>query len=970
MKKVQIALALVLVCTQVQAQDLKKATEYYKSGFYAEAIQQTQGDRSGDAEAVRTMAALQLKAENAEAKARAFLKQHHENVNVPQVRFLLAQNLFDEGRYEDAAQELHSIEPAHLNKAQLPEYRYKLGYSAYSCGDWETARELLPQNTLEYSDYTAPSAFTLGYINYAQSNFEKAEKWFEKCKSDYRFKEPSQFYILECRFNAKDYDYVIETGEEIIAQVSEDRKPRLSRILSESFLVKGNVEKAKEYYQESLTGETQTRSDIFRAGEIAYLSGDWQGAVEKFQQMGSRADSLGQIASYQMGYSYIQLHNKVAAMAAFKEAANESYQADMEEDALYNYAKLAFDLGKDTAPFAQYLKKYQRRNDTIYSYMAVAALLNHDYEAAVDAYDHIDELDDQMKSNYMKAYFLRARELMEAGSWRMAAPLLKQAAFYSPRKDGFNQLCRYYLAEALYRDGKWADARQELQDLYNQSALYNKAEGKLVPYQLAYTYFKEANYEQALKWFNKYLESGRPQLGADAQTRVGDCYFFQANYPTALEAYQKQLTSYPDRNNLYPRYRAGVASGLMEKNNQKVQILEPATQVSAQTPYYGECLYELGRAYVAVKNENSAVITFKKLHSTTQDPTLKDQALLELGMIERNAGRSSQALDYYKQVVAGGGQYREDALLAIEAIYRTQGDPDGYLAYVNTLGAAAGRTEEQKEDVYFSSAEQLFLSEDYTKALGTLQNYLERYPEAAYAAKANFYLAECYRQTGGKEQAMDYYQKAREAGLEGALEESALLHFATLNYETGRYEKAYAAYDELRESAKLEANRHTALVGQMRSAYRAHMWEDANVDAQTVLSTFKDAALAREARYIRAKSLLSCSRREEAFKEFQTLSKEPSTPEGAEATYLIIEDLYNRAQFDKIQDKVYAFSQKAGGQNYWLAKAFIVLGDSFADQGNAAQAKATFESIKNGYTPEGPQDDVLDQVNLRLSKLN
>ena len=81
---------------------------------------------------------------------------------------------------------------------------------------------------------------------------------------------------------------------------------------------------------------------------------------------------------------------------------------------------------------------------------------------------------------------------------------------------------------------------------------------------------------------------------------------------------------------------------------------------------------------------------------------MRDQALLELGMIERNAGRSSQALDYYKQVVAGGGQYREDALLAIEAIYRTQGDPDGYLAYVNTLGAAAGRTEEQKDGPSYS----------------------------------------------------------------------------------------------------------------------------------------------------------------------------------------------------------------------------------------------------------------------------
>jgi TolA-binding protein len=66
---------------------------------------------------------------------------------------------------------------------------------------------------------------------------------------------------------------------------------------------------------------------------------------------------------------------------------------------------------------------------------------------------------------------------------------------------------------------------------------------------------------------------------------------------------------------------------------------------------------------------------------------------------------------------------------------------------------------------------------------------------------------------------------------------------------------------------------------------------------------------------------------------------------------------------------VYSFAEKAGGQNYWLAKAFIVLGDSFAEQGNLPQAKATFESIRSGYTSTGTQDDVLDQVELRLRKL-
>ncbi len=164
------------------------------------------------------------------------------------------------------------------------------------------------------------------------------------------------------------------------------------------------------------------------------------------------------------------------------------------------------------------------------------------------------------------------------------------------------------------------------------------------------------------------------------------------------------------------------------------------------------------------------------------------------------------------------------------------------------------------------------------------------------------------------------------------------------------------------------ANLELATIGLMRSAFRARQWEDAIANADVVLRS-EDPELQREAHYVRAKSFLSSSRRKEAFEEFQLLAQAPSTDEGAEAACLLIQDQYDRGQFEGIQEKVYSFAEKAGGQNYWLAKAFIVLGDSFAEQGNLAQAKATFESIRSGYTSTGPQDDVLDQVDLRLRKL-
>ena len=972
MKKLLAAGAALIIASGLYAQDWEQVKNLYRAGMYSETIRLVQDAHTPMAEGYRALCALQLRTDNAHAVAHSFVERYHENILVPQVRYLLGLDLFDSERYEEALRQFNLVSLSDIQASQQPEYTYKVGYCAFAGGEWERAKGLLSRTRgLPYSDYTAPAYYTLGYINYAEKNFKEASDWFEMAGTDHRFTTLANYYILECRFNEKDYQYVVKFGEDLFDKVPEDRQPHMARIMSESYLVLGDVDKARSYYEKNLRNKASlTRSDLFYAGEINYLIENWEGAVENFTRMDHRSDSLGQVANYQLGYSYIQLKNKVEAMEAFREASEQDFTPDIQEDALYNYAKLAFDLGRDTAPFEEYMQRYGtgKKGDQIYSYMAMVSLQNHDYEAAVDAYDHIDELDPRMQSNYMKAYFLRARELMENGSWRNAVPHLKAAAYYSPRREGFNQLARYYQAEALYRDGKYADARTLLTDLYNLSALPSRPEGSLISYQLGYTYFKEANYEQALKWFRNYLEGDARKMGSDAETRVADCYFFSGDYATAVAAYEHQMATYPDPDNLYPRYRAGVACGLLEDNTRKVHFLEDAKLASPQAPYYGESLYELGRAYVALRDEDDAIRAFRTLRSSTSDPDLATKALLELGMISRNAGRSNEALDYYKQVVAQGGEYTEDALLAIESIYRTREDPEAYLDYVNSLGDAANRSEAQKEEVYFSSAEQIYLSGDYAKAQGTLKAYLQKYPAAAFGAKARYYLADCYRFTDQREQAVDQYQGALDAGLEGALAESALLQLANLSYELGSYGKAYGNYLKLKEAAKLDANVESAVIGLMRSAFRARQWEDAILDAAPVLKA-ENAALKREAHYVRAKSFLSTSRRAEALEEFKALATEPSTDEGAEAAYVLIQDQYDRGQFEGIQDRVYSFAEKAGGQNYWLAKAFIVLGDSFAEQGNLPQAKATFESIRSGYTSTGTQDDVLDQVELRLRKL-
>ena len=976
-KRLMLAAAAVLLLTAASAQtsEYRRALDLYGHGMYAEAAKLLEEIPGSEAEGYAALCAIRLRTPGYGNRAEAFMDRWPESPLVPQVAFLWGNDLFDQGRYEEASLRFDSISSSDLLKEQEPEYAYKKAYSAFGSGELAYARMLLENmQVLPYSDYTAPSQYSLGYVCYSQGDFHEAADWFAKAAADPRFTQLANYYILECRFMEKDYPYVVKFGEDLFDKIPVDRQPHFARIMSESYLVLGDTEKARSYYQKNLEGKTaRTRSDYFHAGSVLYSVEDWQGAVESFGQMSERTDSLGQIANYQMGWSYIQLRNKVAALEAFKDASAWAYNKDIQEDAYFNYAKLAFDLNNDVSAFNDYLSRYDARSkgDRIYSYMAMAALANHDYEAAVDAYDHIDELDPRMQSNYMKAYFLRAEQLIGNGSWRDAVPRLKAAAYYSSRQDPFNQLSRYWIAESYFRDDKFDEARSVLTDLYNLSALDGKREGDLIPYNIAYTYFKQGDYPAALKWFNNYLAGNHDAFGADAETRIGDCYFFQKDYTTAIAAFERKLADYPDADDIYPYFRAGVACGLVRDFPRKVRFLERVKQASPKAPYYSEAMYELGRAYVSVGEEEDAVRTFRTLRSATDDPAYATKALLELGMIARNAGDDVQALSYYKQVVEQGGDYADDALLAVESIYRTRQEPDAYLAYVNGLGSKASRTDAEKEDVYFSTAEEIFLSGNYTKAETTFRSYLEKYPSGARVAAAEFYLAESYRGLGDKEKACDHYETALQQGLDGSFMESAYLRLADLSYSLERYGKAYDAYAKLQDVAQLDDNKFAATLGMMRSAYRGRAYADALAAAGSLRTDRRSSdSQKREADYVRAKSCLGMSRRAEAFGIFEQLAKDPSTDEGAEAAYLIIQDQFDRAEFDGIQDKVYDFAGKASGQNYWLAKAFIVLGDTFAENGNQAQAKATFDSIKSGYTPYGPGDEVLDQVELRLRKLS
>ena len=271
----------------------------------------------------------------------------------------------------------------------------------------------------------------------------------------------------------------------------------------------------------------------------------------------------------------------------------------------------------------------------------------------------------------------------------------------------------------------------------------------------------------------------------------------------------------------------------------------------------------------------------------------------------------------------------------------------------------------------FNSAEQVFLSGNYTAALNALQQFLEKYPDGAKSSHAKFYMAESYNKLGKAEAAAQAYMQVMMSSTrqEDAFTEIATLNYAKLSFQLQKYDEAVRAYETIEQIAKLGNNKAEGTIGKMRSYYNLQDYRSAIAAANEVLSLdLKNGATIREANYIKAKSLLANGERENSAGILAALAKAPADSYGAEAAYLLILDAYDSGEFEKVENMTFALSESATPQTYWLAKSFITLGDSYAERDNLEQARATFESIKENYAP-GQQDDVLQQVEMRLNKL-
>jgi len=933
--------------------------------------------RRAEAEGYKVLIAIELGKANREALVKDYEANYPYSNQLGSIYLNFASSFFNEENYSRALELLNKIDTRNLSSDQTAEFNFKLGYSHMRVGNMDKALSIF--DSLyggPYTTYSNPACYYSAYIHYMIKDFKEAKTGFAKIAGDPRFTLLARFYTLESDFMLNDPDAVIANGESLYELLSEEFKSKTARMLSEAYYEKDSTEKAKSYFDKySQTSGTLSRNDLYYQGMISYKLKSYKLAAESFSKILSVQDSLTQNAKYHMGFCFAELKNKQQALTYFKEASEQNFDQLIKEDAMFNYAKLSFDLNSDISKFQNYLATYSppdTKFNEIQNYIASHYLVSGDYKSAVEALKLIKRPTDRDRQNLQKASFLRGMQLVDLGGYRESIPYLELSIDNASGNIYLKNLSTFWLAEAYYRNGQFQKSVEINQELIGKELNFRKtAEYPVALFNLAYGYFKLPDYKRADETFKRYLANATsaPAYISEARLRSGDCLFMQKDYNGAIDVYS-QVPVKDQLSSTYAKYQMAISYGLIGDDNKKREVLTEVVNAKHKNRYYPEVLYELGRTLVQTGANSDAVQYFKELSDDYRESPYYTKALLELGLICLNLQDNKGAIGYYKKILEEGPNSLEaqSAIAGLENIYQESGEAEEFISYLDQQGLSKTKSAGDKELMLFNSAEKQYLSGNAAAAISSLSSFATKYPASVKVSQAYYYLGELYLKSDKPELALDAYLKVMQQG-EGSFLELATLNYSRIAYKLENYKKALEGYSTLSMIAKLGNNKIEAEVGRVNSFYMDRQYENALVEAQKTLQMNLGESDRQRIKYVMAKSYHLLGERNKSLPLLKEIARNKMTPEGAECQYLVVSNAFDTGDFATVEKEVFAFSDSNTPQTYWLAKSFILLGDSYAEKEDWNQAEATFKSILDSYKT-GAKDDIAEQVKMRLSKIS
>ncbi|MBN3033987.1 MAG: tetratricopeptide repeat protein [Bacteroidales bacterium] len=889
-----------------------------------------------------------------------FIEKYPSDTRISDALFYLGKQEYRNRKWHSASRFFEKVDPEVLPDDSQDEYSFKWGYCYFQTEKFEEALRCLTRVKDGQGKYAAPACYYSGHIYYIQKSYDKALDEFMRLETDENFGSIVPYYILQIRFMQGDYNAVIRTGPALLEVATPKRTPEIARFTGLAYIRTAQYEKGLPYllqFHES-EGVQPERPDLFELGYALYRTGDHERASEYFEKAANGRDTIAQYAYYYLGDCYLQTGKRQFAGNAFMSSFKLGYDQDIREDALFLQAQLAYELSFDPYSEAikslkQYLNEYpdSPRNDEAYQFLYDIAISTGNYTEALLALERMKEKGQDHAKKLQKALYFKGVDLFHQQQFKEAADTFIQSAEAGPERD-IAAAAYFWAGEAFFRNNEDDLAENYFRGFLRSPGAFHSDLINPAYYSLGYVLFRKKQYDEALIQFSKFTgnNQGRTkEMLADAYVRSGDCYFIRKDFQESIRWYDRAVDLESGEVD-YALYQKALALGVLQKNDEKVRILQEMMVKYPRSTLLPDALYESGNTWLLLNDPEKGLMSFRKIITDYPASSHNVKAHLKSGLIYYNMDQNDLALSFFEKVVSGypGTPESKEALVSIRNIYMAENRVDEFFRYVQNL-AFADITQAEQDSITYMAAENQFMKGNCTSARISLEKYLERFPEGAYIAHASFYAAECYSGENNRDKALELYLQV--IGLpRSRFTETALLKTARILLEQGRYEQSLNYFGELEQIAESRNNLTEARYGKMICSYRLEQYDQAIQNADILLTVDKISDEWKiDALLIRASSMMSLDRLDDAEAAFREVTKISRAEAGAEAKYNLARIEYVRGELPQAEKTVFELINQFAAHDYWVASGFILLADIYVQAGNLFQAKQTLQSIIDNY---------------------
>ncbi|MDO8968141.1 tetratricopeptide repeat protein [Algoriphagus sp.] len=939
--------------------------------------QNLNGEQQKSAELHRAMSALEIESPDGPGLMKSYILDHGNHPSVTTAGLYLGDHFFYKKNYREAIEGYNLVNANSLNEANKADVLFKQGYSYFQLKNYGAAAPFFDQAKVLNKPISADAYYYSGFIAVENGNNAKAIADLEAAGKSSFYATKVPYLLTALYYRQGNYDQAIQYAEPLLASGQNlDRKETINLYLAEAYYAKRDFANASKNYDAFINAKkgVLSREEVYKAGISFFEIKNYQRATDYLKVSASSTDEIGQSSSYYLGHAYLKLDNYQFATTSFQAASKSSFNKQIQEESLFNFAKTNLQRGTFSTAISaldEYLETYPSgKNRAEAETLLSEALINSsDYLRAIEQMDRIQNKSPRIQSAYQKVAYYQAMVYYRDQKYKQALALLDKSQSFPVDRDLLLET-HFWKGEINAADGNLPQAIRSYEALRASNPASAHPYLIKTHYGLGYAYFNSQNYPKAEEQFRLYTEKLRgnseKQYYDDALLRLGDSYYVQKKFADASATFQRAIT---ESNSVmdYAFYRLAVVQNFQSQNNQALSNLDRLISGFSSSLYIEDALFLRGQIYLEEVRYSEASRAFTELISGRPNSPFIPYALESRAVANFSTQNYDQTIADYKAILDNhpNAENSETALKGLQETLALQGrsaEFGDYLARYKGANPGTGNV----QSLEFEAAKSLYFDKNFIQAARAFENYLRSYPKSGQRADALYFAGDSYMQAGDQERGLGFFRQL-EKEPSSPQRVRAMQKIGVIELERGNYAAAIPYLETAAQNARSKVEEAEAVQGLMIANFATRKYQQSITYAEKLMTL--DGIIPEstpKALLTKAKAQREMNQKAQAEVTLQNLVNNHKTIQGAEGLYLLALSFQERSDFAKSNDSIFDFSSPFADYDYWYGKMFLLLADNYQKTGEDFQAKATLESIVQRST----NAEIKAEAQAKLRSLN